>query len=101
MADDKVTSRQELEAAVGDKEVHEEAMAQLKAETDHATISEKKVLLKTDLHVVPILFLLFLCAVSHSELPTMDNAIMARILEPATIKYPGGMLHKLTWLSVH
>ena len=62
MADDKVIDGKEFETAPGDKEVHEETMAHMKEMTDHSGISEKKLLLKTDLHVVPILFLLFLCA---------------------------------------
>lgn len=62
MADDKMADRSEVETAIGDKEEHEKAMANLKAETEHSNISEKKLLMKTDLHVIPILFLLFLCA---------------------------------------
>lgn len=62
MSDDKMSEKKEIETAVGDKEAHEDTMAQLKEMTDAAGISEKKLLLKTDLHVVPILFLLFLCA---------------------------------------
>lgn len=57
-----MSDRKEIEAAVGEQEAHHETMAQLKQITDHSGISEKKLLLKTDLHVVPILFLLFLCA---------------------------------------
>lgn len=62
MADDKMTERKEVEEIIGDREAHEENMAQLKEATETSGISEKKLLLKTDLHVVPILFLLFLCA---------------------------------------
>jgi hypothetical protein len=62
MSDDKMTDRKEVETAVGDKEAHDEAMAQLQEMTETSGISEKRLLLKTDLHVVPILFLLFLCA---------------------------------------
>jgi MFS family permease len=46
------------------KVLHEETIAHIKEEAEArlSRLSEKKVLLKTDLHVVPILFLLFLCA---------------------------------------
>jgi MFS family permease len=46
------------------KVLHQETIAHIKEETEAqlGRLSEKKVLLKTDLHVVPILFLLFLCA---------------------------------------
>jgi hypothetical protein len=47
---------------VNDKYAHEETLNQMKQEVTHANVDEKKLLLKTDLHVVPILFLLFLCA---------------------------------------
>lgn len=62
MADDKMSERKEVEMAVGDREAHEDTMAQMKEATESSSISEKRLLLKTDLHVVPILFLLFLCA---------------------------------------
>lgn len=62
MSDDKITDSKEVEDAVAEKDAHEEAMAQMKALTESSGISEKRLLLKTDLHVVPILFLLFLCA---------------------------------------
>lgn len=76
MADDKMTEGKEVEAIIGDKEAHEDNMAQMKEFTESSGVSEKKLLLKTDLHVVPILFLLFLCAfidrydstVGHSSL---------------------------------
>lgn len=46
------------------KEIHEENIARIKDEAEEqlSNVSERKLLLKTDLHVVPILFLLFLCA---------------------------------------
>lgn len=53
----------EMETVPAQKEIHEETMATLKDEAqqlDH--ISEKKLLLKCDLHIVPVLFVLFLCA---------------------------------------
>lgn len=62
MADDKVTEKAEQEHVFTEKDVHSEAMAQMKDVAEHSGISEKRLLLKTDLHVVPILFLLFLCA---------------------------------------
>lgn len=62
MSVDKMTERDEVERAVGEKDAHEDTMNELKELTESSGISEKKLLLKTDLHVVPILFLLFLCA---------------------------------------
>ena len=57
MADEKMTERREVEAVHGDKEAHQDTMAQIEKEvTELSGISEKKLLLKTDLHVVPILF---------------------------------------------
>lgn len=59
----------EVEQVNGDKEdihndkyAHEDTLNQMKQEVAHTDLDEKRLLLKTDLHVVPILFLLFLCA---------------------------------------
>ena len=61
---EKMNGKAEFEDVPVEKELHKEAMAKIEesatAQLDH--ISEKKLLLKVDLHVVPILFLLFLCA---------------------------------------
>lgn len=61
---DKSLSKEEMESVGFNKELHEKEMAHIKDEAqqhlDH--INERRLLLKTDLHVVPILFLLFLCA---------------------------------------
>ena len=55
---------QELELAGVQKELHEKEMAHIKSDAEQLRdqVHERKLLLKTDLHVVPILFLLFLCA---------------------------------------
>ena len=46
------------------KQLHEKEMEHMKTDAERLQdqVSERKLLLKTDLHVVPILFLLFLCA---------------------------------------
>ena len=65
MADtEKWAAKAEFETVPVQKELHEETMAHIKDEAEHELghISEKKLLLKVDLHLVPILFLLFLCA---------------------------------------
>lgn len=63
MADYKMTERKEVETVVDDREAHADTMAQIEKDVHESSgIDEKKLLLKTDLHVVPILFLLFLCA---------------------------------------
>ncbi len=58
---DEKHSSNELEVQ---KQIHEKEMEHIKSEAEllHDRVSERKLLLKTDLHVVPILFLLFLCA---------------------------------------
>lgn len=71
MADDKTSTKHELEQAYGhaedniahDKYAHEDTINQMKEDVEQVDPAyEKRLLLKTDLHVVPILFLLFLCA---------------------------------------
>jgi hypothetical protein len=65
MADtEKSAAKAELENVPVQKELHDQQMAHIKAEADHQLdhISEKHLLFKVDLHVVPILFVLFLCA---------------------------------------
>ena len=60
---DKVINRSEIEDVPIDKEQHEITSLSLKGEAqDIDAALEKKVLLKTDLNLIPILFLLFLCA---------------------------------------
>ena len=58
---DEKFSSNELEVQ---KQLHEKEMEHIKSDAErlHDQVSERKLLLKTDLHVVPILFLLFLCA---------------------------------------
>jgi hypothetical protein len=62
--DEKQLSKHELESAEENRELHERQMAKIHDEAQHQLdlVSEKRLLRKTDLHVVPILFLLFLCA---------------------------------------
>ena len=62
--EEKPLSNIEMEDLPMEKNVHTETMATIKDETQHQFdhISEKRLLLKCDLHIVPILFLLFLCA---------------------------------------
>ena len=60
---DKTIDRSEIEDVPTSKELHETNSVSLKGdaqELDQAL--EKKVLWKTDLNLIPILFLLFLCA---------------------------------------
>ncbi len=61
---EKMAGKAELENVPIQRELHEEAMAQIKDVADHHLdhISERKLLMKCDLHIVPILFVLFLCA---------------------------------------
>jgi hypothetical protein len=62
--DEKKVSQEEMESIGMQKTLHEDTIAHMKDVVDHQLddISERKLLLKTDLHVVPILFVLFLCA---------------------------------------
>ena len=62
--DEKKDTAAEMESVGVQKELHHKEMAHIKDVAEHQLdhISERKLLLKTDLHVVPILFLLFLCA---------------------------------------
>ena len=67
MADtEKMAARAEFEDVpiAKEKVKHEQTMEQIKDVALHHLehISEKRLLLKCDLHIVPILFLLFLCA---------------------------------------
>ena len=60
---DEKTDSTGFETVSTEKGTHEETMTHYKEEAqtlDH--INEKKLLLKCDLNIVPILFLLFLCA---------------------------------------
>jgi hypothetical protein len=60
---EKVQQRSEIEHVPGEKEVQDFNSLSLKGEAQEIDRAlEKKVLRKTDLHLVPILFLLFLCA---------------------------------------
>ena len=60
--DDKHSSHET--ETVEQKKLHEKEMARIEADTEalQSQVSERKLLMKTDIHVVPILFLLFLCA---------------------------------------
>ena len=60
---EKVNDRSEIEDAPGEKDVQEINSLSLKGEAQELDRAlEKKLLWKTDLNLVPILFLLFLCA---------------------------------------
>ena len=60
---EKVHDRSEIEDVPGDKDVQEVTSLSLKGEGQELDREfEKRVLRKTDLHLVPILFVLFLCA---------------------------------------
>ena len=74
--EEKMTTRREVEtAAIDEKMAHDESLNQMKHEAEHLNIDEKKLLLKTDLHVVPILFLLFLCAfIDRLVIPSLVNS---------------------------
>lgn len=62
--DEKQLNKHELESAEVNRELHAKEMARIHDEAQRQLdlVSERRLLLKTDLHVVPILFLLFLCA---------------------------------------
>lgn len=58
---DKVSRKSEIEDVPVDQETHD--VASLKVETpEFDPVAVKKLLRKVDLHLIPILFLLFLCA---------------------------------------
>lgn len=60
---DKATDRSEIEDVPIDTEVPDVNSLSLKGEAQEIDAAlEKKVLRKTDLNLIPILFLLFLCA---------------------------------------
>jgi hypothetical protein len=60
---DKVTNKSEIEDIPIEKELHHVPSLNLKSDAqDIDPVLEKALLRKTDLHLVPILFVLFLCA---------------------------------------
>lgn len=60
---EKANARSEIEDLPAEKDVQELTSLSIKGEAQEIDRAfEKKVLLKTDLNLVPILFLLFLCA---------------------------------------
>jgi hypothetical protein len=63
MAEKVVPNRSEIEDVPADKDALDFNSVSIKGEAQELDRAlEKKVLLKTDLNLVPILFLLFLCA---------------------------------------